>query len=95
MTALLFAGARQLAAGGVASPRLWPTVASAVLVVAVCGPALLTVSGLPQRILLLAVQVLIVALGAASAAELHRRHRAVRKERAASGPERVTVGSVS
>ena len=80
---LSLAGARQMAAGSASRPRLWPAVPAAIAIVVLIGPSLLTVTGLPQRMLLLAAQVLVVALGAAAASELQRRHRREARSRVA------------
>ena len=78
---LLLAGVRQVMAGSGAVPRLWPMVPTAIILVALSAPLLLTVSGLLQRLILLAAQVLVLGVGAAAAAELQRRERQYEKVR--------------
>lgn len=79
VVSLLLAAARQLIAGAAARPTLWPAPVLALAVTAAGAPALLGVSGLLQRLLLLAAQVLIVCVGAVAAREHQRRlHRAQR-----------------
>ena len=94
VVAMLLAGSIQVIAGPARRPVLWPAIPVAVLTMIVGAPWLLEVSGLPQRLLLLSAQVVLVALGTVGAAELHRRHRVLLKAwSATAGGKAVKVTS--